>query len=885
MADPFETTGERAGVKQPARIFAVVSHTHWDREWWMPFEGFRARLVRVMDALLDLMERDPEFRHFALDGQTIPLDDYLEIRPGRRPQIERLVREGRLLVGPNYILPDEFLIGAESWVRNLMAGIRSARAYGGAMMVGYSPDAFGHIAHLPAILRGFGINSALIWRGVGPEAATTEFRWAAPDGSEVLVLHLPHGYGIMPNMPEDREELAGILRNMRALLEPLATTRYVLLPNGTDHLAAHAGLPAAIRLANELLDDAQMVHTSYPEVAENIRRELEGRPEQAPRLTGEFRSSARSPVLAGVLSTRMWAKQRYQHCEDLLSRYAEPLVAWSHLFQHEDGVPLDSLSTQGLLRHAWKLLLQNGPHDSVTGCSVDAVYDDVRTRFNRCEQVAEALTLEAGRRIAAMTALPGNSVIVMNTENGPRTDFCTVRLNVEESLLPTALLDPQGRRTPLQALKRSIYSPLDLRERVLAAFAARDVPGFGYKAYRAEYGEPAPDPMLAGDAIENQFFRVRADRGDGTLTIHDKRDGTVLAGLNRVVDGGDRGDEYTYCPPKSDEIVDRPMAPPSVRLLESGPARQRLEVAMVYSLPARLSPDRHARSGERAECRIVTRVSVYPGVPRVDIETEVDNRAEDHRLRVHFPSGLRTDRTSAEQHFGIVERPVALPEADGTWFETPAGTYPQKTFVDVSDGRRGLTIANRGLPEYEALQETDGTVTLALTLLRCVGWLSRDDLDTRRGGAGPPMSTPGAQLPGRWTFHYSILPHTGGWQAAFAEAHRFVRPLRSVRTSHGTGSMPEEGSIVEVEPPEFVVSALKPAEENDGVVLRIYNIASQPVSGRVRLHASHGEVLRVDLNEENPQPVDTRDGWIGLSLRPNEIATLKFKTPLTTSGP
>ena len=139
--------------RQPT--FMVVSHTHWDREWYQPFEAFRVRLVRMMDALIDLLERDPDFKHFVMDGQTVPLDDYLEIRPDRRETIERFVREGRLLVGPNYILPDEFLIGGEAWIRNLMAGIRSARKYGAVMNVGYSPDAFGHITHLPAILRGF----------------------------------------------------------------------------------------------------------------------------------------------------------------------------------------------------------------------------------------------------------------------------------------------------------------------------------------------------------------------------------------------------------------------------------------------------------------------------------------------------------------------------------------------------------------------------------------------------------------------------------------------------------------------------------------------------------------------------------------------------------
>lgn len=863
------------------RTLVIVPHTHWDREWYQPFEEFRARLVGTMERLLDLLDRDPEFRCFVVDGQTVPIDDFLEIRPERRPDIERLVREGRLLIGPNYVLPDEFLIGGESWVRNLMVGIRSARDYGGAMMVGYSPDAFGHIAHLPAVLRGFGIDSVLIWRGVGRSATTSEFRWRAPDGSEVLAIHFPYGYGMLARIPEDRQALANALRNVRTLLEPLATTRYVLVPNGTDHLPAHEGLSQVIRTANEILDDAEVVHGNYAEFAQRVRRELGDRYDSLPLLEGEFRDSSRSNILPGVLSTRMWLKQRYQQCEDLLARYAEPAAAWAHLLRREDGAGDEKTRSDcGLLRHAWRLLLQNGPHDSVTGCSADAVYDDVSLRFQRCQQVGETVLFESLRYLAERAAPPGGTgVLVFNPEHGPRTDFCTVRLPVENGMLPAKLVDGEGEETPVQIVERGGYSPLDARERVVAGFVARDLPAFGYRAYRVQYGDAAtieaPGPLNL--AVENEFFRVEANPDDGTLAVEEKRTGRRLNGLNRFLDGGDRGDEYTYDPPLRDEVIERPARPPEIRVTEVGPARLTLELRMVYALPERLTPDRDGRAQQRVECEIVTRAHLYPGVPRVDIDTEVENRAEDHRLRVHFPSGLRTDRTHAEQHFGVVERPLAVPGDDGTWFETPVGTYPQKSFVDVSDGERGLIIANRGLPEYEALTEADGTITIALTLLRCVSWLSRSDLRTRRGHAGPGVHTPGAQMPGRWRFQYALLPHAGTWEQAYLQAHCFLRPPRAVRTSRGAGSLPPQGSLLDLKPSVVTLSTAKIAEEGDGVVVRVYNIASHQVDAKVRLNAPFAQVERVNLNEEEPQPVDVTDGSVWLTVRRNEIATLKFK--------
>ena len=867
------------------RTLVIVPHTHWDREWYQPFEAFRARLVAVIDNLLDLLDRDPEYKYFVLDGQSIALEDYLEVRPDRRADIEGQVRAGRLLIGPNYVLPDEFLIGGESWVRNLQIGIRVAQQFGPVMMVGYSPDAFGHIAHLPAILRGFGIDACVLWRGVGGEATTSEFRWRAPDGSQVLALYLPFGYGIGARLPNDAQGLRDRLQSLRQRLEPLATTRYLLIPSGKDHAQPQEDLSQVIATANQVLDDAEVVHGHYPMLVEAIRRELDGRPQALPQLEGEFRSSQRSHVLAGVLSARIWIKQRYQECEDLLARWAEPFSAWAYLLQlrYRDQAERGR-SHLSLLRRAWKLLLENAAHDSICGCSIDQVHEEMGTRFHRCHQLGEAVLDEALGYIAALAAPPdGSHVVVFNSENGPRDDFCTVRLTTENRKLPVALVDDDGERWPLQTLRRGLRSSLGQGEDVEMGFLARRAPPFGYRALRVEYGGGEPQAAVGSDdSIENEFFVVTADPRDGTLTVRDKQSGLTLSGLNRFLDGGDSGDEYNYCPPQEDQLLAGPAAPPQIRVTERGPARHTLEVALRYALPARLTRGRRRRTARRVQCPILSRISLYPGVRRIDIETTIDNRAEDHRLRVHFPSGLRSQHSHAEQHFGVVRRAIALPQDDGTWMETPSGTYPQKAFVDVSDGQRpdgrGLMLANRGLPEYEVLDGPDG-VTIALTLLRCVGWLSRPDLSCRRGSAGPSLETPGAQMLGRWSFHYSLMPHAGSWENAYAEAHRFARPLRAIQ-SRGLGLLPPSGSPATIEPPTLVLSSFKLAEAGDGVVLRVYNIADGAVQGRLRLEEAHAAVELVNLNEEPIGQPTVEEGWIKLSAGPNQIMSIRFEPQL-----
>jgi alpha-mannosidase len=208
------------------------------------------------------------------------------------------------------------------------------------------------------------------------------------------------------------------------------------------------------------------------------------------------------------------------------------------------------------------------------------------------------------------------------------------------------------------------------------------------------------------------------------------------------------------------------------------------------------------------------------------------------------------------------------------------GTYPQKTFVDVNDGQVGLLVANRGLPEFEVL-DGEGGVTVALTLLRCVGWLSRDDFRTRRGHAGPMIATPEAQCPGRHVLEYALVPHAGTWAGVFPQAHAFAAPLRAVPAAVQAGPLPLEQSFVEVAPDSLVVSAIKRPERGAGLIVRCWNVAETPVEGRVRLCWPFARATRVNLNEEEIEELGevARDGadTVRLPVRGREIVTLRFE--------
>jgi alpha-mannosidase len=911
------------------RTLLVVPHTHWDREWYLTFQRFRMKLVATVDSVLDIMERDPGYARFLLDGQTIILDDYLEVRPENAARLQRLAREGRILVGPWYIQPDEFLVSGESLIRNLLRGRRMARDYGGAMNVGYVPDTFGHIAQLPQILSGFGMETAVFWRGVGPEM-TGDFRWQAADGEAVRVVWLRDGYGNAANLPMDGEQLARRAQEIAARWN--ADNAYVLLMNGSDHLPPQAELPEMMRQANERLssDHLRLQIGTLPEYISHLPADTSALSDYQ----GELRSSYRAPLLPATLSARVWLKQRNATCEAALSRWAEPVsaLAWT----------LGADYPAGFLDLAWKLLLQNQPHDSICGCSIDQVHAEMLPRYDQSEQVAEALTSASLQYIAGKikTRGPANAIPVMvfNPGPGPRTEIVEV-----EALAPFQRLrmtDDAGAAVPFEARlaeAEEIYrADLDregMREmmaqagdghiagytiselavahdkgsamatvaatlletgepdmeklaadsarleqftqnteismyRVVARMAplavirllARDVPAYGWRVFHVGPADTEPSSeAFAGavaaiaDVLENDLLRVSVDRADGSLTLHDKRTGQAFSGLNSIEDGGDIGDLYTYCPPAADSLISSPAAPLVVELVDSSPLRATLRVTRRYDLPVSADITRAKRADDTAACEIISDVTLAALSPRVDIQTTIHNVAEDHRLRALFPTPFPITSASAEDTYTVLNRPARF-ETSSTkgWVEQPVNAHPQKRFVDVSDGAHGLAILNHGLAEYEIVGREGGDA-VAVTLLRSVGWLSRGDLTTRNGHAGPMIATPGGQGLGAQTVRYAILPHAGDWQtdgAVLREAQAFDAPLRALPTEQHDGDLPASWSFVQVTPDAVAISAIKRAESGEGLIVRLYNPGDQPQEAALAFGVPLAGVSKVRLDEE-----------------------------------
>jgi mannosylglycerate hydrolase len=828
----------------------VVPHTHWDREWYLPLEDFRIRLAHVVDDAIETLEARPEHR-FTLDGQAILIEDYLEIRPEREGRLRALLASGRVETGPSYVLPDEFLVSGESLVRNLLHGRAVCARYGATPAdVGYLPDSFGHPAQLPQLLRGFGLETFVFSRGLGDERERVgaRFRWRAPDGSEVLALPQPVDYAAAASLGHSRRSAEAdpgrnaadrIEQVLRAEAPMLADPEFrdLFLGNGVDHSALQADLPEVLTALRELKPGLQLRLALLSEYA-CAMTSANGR---VPAFEGELAGGARANVLRGVNSTRMYLKQANERCERELAS-AETLCALALLTRRGFRHP------RGELRLAWRELLRNQPHDSICGCSVDEVHDDMGQRFRTASQIA--------RRVAdmALHAL-GGSLPGGDNELEPQ---------LLEGAYRWAYRPSPGGPVRIDALtgSASFVNTLPFARRRLVAL---ELPGRracfeleldGFSAATVSLDDPRSAPDGGGArtvderTIENPRYRVTAAL-DGTLTVLDRASGVTVEGLHRLEDVADRGDSYTFCPLEGD----RPRGPVTARVRATAAAPIWAELALSYDLelPAELAPDRGERSAESVVCPVVTRVRLAASSDRIEFTTTVGNRASDHRLRVRFPCPDPLDTVRAEGHFAVVRRP-ARPVWNGDWFEPPHDT--NHTLGAVAAG--GLVVLGKGLPEYEATEEGE----LALTLLRCIGWLSRDDLSTRRGGAGPQLPVPGAQCHGEHVFEYAV--ELG--EPSDAELLRRSQDYR-FDFAEGAPGVELESPLGPVEG-DLVFSALKAAEDGDGVVLRVFDAGARS--------RGPGEGPALPPGSARCRLDETPLANAGTRLRPGEIASFRL---------
>jgi alpha-mannosidase len=370
-------------VAEPSDFrFLVVPHTHWDREWYLPFEAFRLRLGAVVDGVLETLENDASFTSFTLDGQAIVLEDYVEVRPENEGRLRALLSARRLEVGPSYVLPDEILVGGEPLVRNLLLGRRVCRRFGvEPSSAGYLPDSFGHPAQLPQILAGFGIRTFLFSRGTGDEIddVGVVFRWHAGPAEVVACQMLPHydNFARLTWHHDAEERLRAIVGRFGEAVRQAGQDE-IVLANGSDHLPVEPQLPEILAELGQTLGASFRIGRYDEHVPEA---------EELPDHEGELVGSRLQNVLRGVNSARTYLKQANERAERRL--LSIETAAALRTLREDAPYPASDL------RLAWRDLLRNHPHDSICGCSCDEVHRDMVVRYEQLDRTLDFVEREA----------------------------------------------------------------------------------------------------------------------------------------------------------------------------------------------------------------------------------------------------------------------------------------------------------------------------------------------------------------------------------------------------------------------------------------------------------------------------------------------------------
>ena len=917
-------------------IVHLVPHTHWDREWYEPFQVFRMRLVDLIDQLLDRMAADPRLR-FTLDGQAATVDDYLEIRPEAEPLIRRLIAEGRLAIGPWQILLDEFLVSGETIVRNLELGWQRAEDLGGAMRIGYLPDMFGHIAQMPQLLRRAGIERAVVWRGVPSAIDRHTFTWVAPDGSWVETEYLVGGYGNGAYLFDVPALLEAKLDGYRRDHASFYGERSLLAMYGTDHAVPS---PHLANLVERVNDGQGQVEVRLDTLSDYLERDGPHPTDDPARQawSGELRSGARANMLMNVTSARIDLKHAAARAERRLERYAEPLAA---LHGDPESWP------ERLLELAWRRVVDNSAHDSICGCSHDQVVAQVIGRYAEAEQIASGIVTRVLDRLARPA--PAGGWVVVNPSPVDRADlveldvaipeaWSSVALRLGDRWLPTQEvgrpdtaiaahrvrgnevveffarrrhgrelfgrqingLTIEGNVDPPRILVRADDRPdppevdvegllaeveagvsarpetvwaIDVRASARRRLVARiPVPALSHVWVGESDGaaatiEPIDHPVVATErGLDNGLVEVRVD-DDGTFRL--SGGGVEVAGVGRIVDGGEAGDSYNYGPPPFDVLVDRPLDV-DIRVERVGPIRGEIIVTRTYDWPRGLTADAQGRDTSTVRTTVRLHLEVHAGEPFVRVRVGFDNQARDHRVRFHLPLPARVEGSDAEGQYAVVHRGLTYEGGHG---EVPLPTYPAHGFVSVE----ACSVLLDQVTEYEVIDGRE----LALTVLRSFGLISRNANPYREDPAGPEIPVPAAQLLGEREFAFALLPHGGDGRVAEAvrQAEAYRHPMLTVRGLGEATSDPDPIDPAGLRVDGATMTALR---RRDGwLELRLVRL--DPAAGTVRIVLPGRGTRRLEARETDllgrmGAPLQVEAGEIAFAIAGWEIRTLRLRT-------
>ncbi len=916
-----------SGIQQ----IKVVSNTHWDREFRRSFEKTRRRLLDMMDVTLDILEKDENYHSFTLDGHAILIDDYLEMRPERRESVERLLKAGRLVAGPWFTLAEEFSIGSEPLLRNFLFGRQTVEKYGGRVpTVAYTPSSWGQTGQLPQILRDFGCDKMMFYRGISHHEADAEWVWSAPDGSQVLAsrfaiyarynwyyqVHRPvttgrvfekdYTWGEFDEAPFRfadglaGEDLAFDLKSPAVLYEKARlkeaveqmvsregehfTTPVFLAMHGHDISVGHPLESTIIKDAGEFFKGKYSIeHTDLEGFWKAAEKFIDRK--KLPVLTGERRAYLKTGMwtylFPATISARTYLKQKDFAATVQLVNYAEPLacLAWSAGAEYP----------KRYLDRGWRYLLTNHTHDANGGCAPDAVCQDIEYRYRKASDVGEIVTEDSMSYLATNLSPKGQSadvvqLIVVNPLPFVRDAVVQVDLEIAAShkAKAAALVHADDKNVATQEISSeksgsfvdSIWEVPRILDSNRLKFYARlkNLPAVGYRSYlitpTQQELRASQTLVTAPNSMENEFLAVTVN-ANGSISVTCKETGKVYRNLNYLTDQGEVGNAWRHGTPTFDRIYNSLSARADICVTESGPVSSAITAQYSLAVPVDYA-DGKSRNDTLVDLPVKVLYRLNAGEQFVRVELSVDNRAKDHWLRASFQTELETDVTFADSHFDVVSRPIPIPDSTG-WIEKAGGTHPLRTFVAMSDGENGLALMPKGIFEYEAMD--DAVHNLSLTLIRAcrIKLAVSEEKQTELPDAG-------VQSPGLQKFDYAIHIHAGDWAKAglLNEAAAYATPVRAGQIGRGKGKLPDQMSLLTLDSATVQITAIKQSEDGKEMVVRLFNglQKTQKVTLRFGSRIKSATLCRAD--ESTISSLKPQSASLPLTIEGKKITTLRI---------
>jgi len=846
-------------------VIYVVPHTHYDAVWVFSKEDyFYINIDFILKKVIEILESHPEYK-FLLE-QTFLLEEIERRYPDLFEKIRKFVKEGRIEIADGeYLMADTMLPQEETLVREILVGKRYVKEkFGKDVLVMWQADSFGLNAQLPQIYRKSGYKYVAFRRGC-PEIKPSEFIWEGLDGTRIIAHVFPLGY--RAGLYLDK------LEESYRFLKECAASNHILMPSGSGSTPPQEEIIEAVRKWNETHEDSVMKIATPLE----FFKEIEKIRDRLPVRKGEMYCGKYSPVFPDTASSRIWIKLslRKLECElQTLERFDTVCGILTGSFHKEE------------LDNCWKKILFNAFHDILPGTGADEGYTEVKYNIDFLMMKIPHLLEDIMREIikADSNSEIEGDIAVFNplpwdVENWVEVDLSFDRGYIYD--LKGVKCGDEERR--VEIIKISRYYDGSIRSARIG-FVAK-VPALGYKVYRIIDREPneRTDNYLirSSNVINNRFFQVNFNPENGIIMVSRDGDVFVYEGNELVVDS-EAGDLYHHY-----EDIEMPVKTEGgegIRFgrfkvddltVEETPLRVIITVnTKYYSLiwPYRLTEKWKPVIWKHNYVSFVKRVIVYRDLPRIDFVTTVENRHPRTRIRVRFKTDMKNEKYTCDMQFGAIERPTNtyyLNPKD--WVEKPSGVFPTLRWIDYGDGRKGVTLLNKGNPENEV---RDGCVYL--TLLRSVDLLSH-------GKEGPVIPVYDAmELNKKYTFMYSIYPHEGDWRSAksYKLGYEFNYDLIAIQVT-GEGRFRRERSFLRVTPDNVILTAFKLAEDGDGVILRVYEATGEKTKAEIELFREVEEAEAVNLleyrDDEFDKDLEVDGRFIRFEINPFEIVTIKVR--------